>query len=580
MPDFVDQQVARLHEQQLKAAQAAERGDKKTTDALVLLAVVTGFLGATSVFVYFTAKKLDEDWEDVGHAKIVEAIGLMALVVSITGMLLWHICTSQHAGDVMAEILPGAQHITSTLQSGRMFFFRRYWFKLQPPELAGKGFQLQYFLTQFADAYTDRILLMPRQFEVRDVKQPRPGRPFTFRLDGTDSNTGKEFKYVFACRTKQELQSWRKALTDLSNADPTTLKKPPAGVNLANGKRGAIYQDGWLELESTASQRANTKVEGVKDRSDKAIAQQAVTVGALEDEDCTLWVGSIPESHVTEDCLYDLLGKFGEIVSVTLRVKPAEEYDGDNTRSWAFVTFADASAVQKAVATGVRVFGKSSMLTSSSASGHPLRLKPANVSVELRKKAGGQSEGALQRVADEHKLGKVGMHKYAQSMLDAVEVLPLKWKIIWSVGTIIIVVLGCTVLVAIPGSFFLPLLIWTPIIMKFGAPDDAVQTIRDRRNAREGNIPRLPRAGTSDADERRAQQNTARPMRLQGIKVNNPLLSVSADLQADAADTARFQGQALSEEGSQSSDRPTHGSKRTKEPMEPLSGADTGSRDG
>ena len=534
MSDFVDQQVARLHEQQLKAAKAAARGDKKTTDALLLLAVVTGFLCATSAFVYFTAKKLDEDWEDVGRAKIVEAIGLMALVVSITGMLLWHICTSQHAGNVMAEVLPGAQHITTTLQSGRIFFFRRYWFKLQPPELAGKGFQLQYFLTQFADAYTDRILLMPQQFEVRDVKQPRPGRPFTFRLDGTDSSTGKEFKYVFACRTKQELQAWRKALSDLSNADPTTLKKLSASVDLANGERGVVYHDGWMELESTASQRANTKVEGVKDRSDKAIAQQAVTVGALEDEDCTLWVGSIPDSHVTEDCLYDLLGKFGEIVSVTLRVKPAEEYDGDNMRSWAFVTFADASAVQKAVATGCRVFGKSSMLTSSSASGHPLRLKPANVSAELRKKAGGQS-GALQRVADEHKLGKVGMHKYAQSMLDAVEVLPLKWKIIWSVGTIIIVVLGCTVLVAIPGSFFLPLLIWTPIVMKCGAPDDAVQTIRDKRNAREGIAPRLPRSGTSDVDERRAQQSKARPMRLQAIKVRNPLLNVSTDVSVSSS---------------------------------------------
>lgn len=51
----------------------------------------------------------------------------------------------------------------------------------------------------------------------------------------------------------------------------------------------------------------------------------------------------------------------------------------------------------------------------------------------------------------------------------------------------------------------------------------------------------------------------------------------SADLEADGADTT---SKALSEEeGSQSSDRPTHGSKRTKGLVEPLSGADAGSLD-
>lgn len=525
MSDFVDQQVARLHAQQLKEAKDAARADRRTADALLLLAIVVGFIGATSAFVYFTATKLDEGWEDVGDAKIAEAIGLMVLVVSVTAMLLWHICTSQHAGDLMGEIIPGAQHITSSLQSGRIFFFRRYWFKLQPPELAGKGFQLQYFLTQFADDYTDRVVLMPRQFKVSPVKQPRPGRPFTFRLDGKDDGTGKEFKLVFACRTQQEHRTWHKLLTDLSKADPASIQKLSASVVLENRQQANLHHDGWMELESTASQSANTKVEGVKDKGDRVIARQAVTVGALEDEDCTLWVGSIPESHATEDCLYELLDKFGEIVSVTLRVKPAEEYDGDTSRSWAFVTFTDASAVREAIATGVRVFGRSSMLQSSSASGHPLRLKSANVAQELRKKAGGES-GALQGIADEHKLGKVGMHKYAQSMLDAVQVLPVRWKVIWSIGTIIIVVLGCTVLVAIPGSFFLPLVIWTPVIMKCGAPDDAIQNIREKRNAREGIS---PRTGASRADNSRSQPNSGGPMYLSDIKVTNPLNSMSMD---------------------------------------------------
>lgn len=528
MADFVEQQVARLHEQQLKANKH-DRSDRRTADALLLLAIVFGFVFTTSAFVYFTAKELDEHWDEVGQVKIAEATGLIVLVVSVTGVLLWHICTSQHAGDLLGEVIPGAQHISSTLQSGRMFFFSRYWFKLQPPELTDKGFQLQYFLTQFADSYADKISIRPQQFQVRDVKQPRPGRPFTFRIDGKDSATGKDFKYVFACRTKKELDIWRKSLSDLSKADPTTLKKRSANVDLENGEQATLYHDGWMELESTASQRANNKVDGVKNKGDKAIAQQAVTVGALEDEDCTLWVGSLPESHVTEECLHELLGKFGEILSVTLRVKPADECGGDRTRSWAFVTFANAAAVKDAVATGVYIFGRSSMLTSSGASGHPLRLKAANVSSELRKRKGGQSEGALQSVADEHKLGKVGLHKYAQSMLDAVQVLPLNWKIVWSVGTIIIIVLGCTVLVAIPGSFFLPLLIWTPFIMKLGAPDDAVQTIRDRRNAREGVSPRSASSGGSGIDPSSAKSSTGRPVGLKTIKVNNPIHNMSMD---------------------------------------------------
>lgn len=527
MADFVDQQVARLHEQQLKAAKAADRRDRRTADALLLLAVVVGFVAATSAFVYFTATRIGEDWDDVGRAKIVEAVGLMLLVTNVTAVLLWHICTSQHAGDLLGEVLPGAQHIASTLQSGRIFFFRRYWFKLEPPELKGKGFQLQYFLTQFADTYTDKILLTPQRFEVRNVKQPRPGRPFAFRVDGDDDGTGKAFKYVFACRTEKELAVWRKVLTDLSKADQGWLREQSSQDDLENGQ-GALYHDGWMELESTASQKANTKVEDVKDMGDRAIAQQAVTVGALEDEACTLWVGSIPESHVTEDCMYDLLGKFGDIVSVTLRVKPSEEYDGDRNRSWAFVTFADPAAVTQAVSTGVHIFGRSSMLQSSGAEGHPLRLKAANVSSELRKKAGGQSQGALQQVADDHKLGKVGMHKYAQSMLDAVQVLPLRWKIVWSIGTMIIIVLGLTVLVAIPGSFFLPLVIWTPVIMKLGAPDDAAQAIRERRNAREGISPRsTPRAGT--ADDRNGSGGSGTPMPLARIRVENPIHNLSMD---------------------------------------------------
>ena len=116
----------------------------------------------------------------------------------------------------------------------------------------------------------------------------------------------------------------------------------------------------------------------------------------------------------------------------------------------------------------------------------PLRLKRANVASELKKKSGSDAVGALGDIADEHKLGSVGLHSYVQSMIDAVLVLPIGWIAVWTVGAVTIIVAGCTVLVAIPGSFFLPLMIWTPLIMKMGAPDDAAVILREKRDEREG----------------------------------------------------------------------------------------------
>ena len=51
-------------------------------------------------------------------------------------------------------------------------------------------------------------------------------------------------------------------------------------------------------------------------------------------------------------------------------------------------------------------------------------------------------------------------------------------------------------LVAIPGSFFLPLMIWTPLIMNLGAPDDADMILREKREEREGRSPRMPGGGS------------------------------------------------------------------------------------
>jgi hypothetical protein len=52
------------------------------------------------------------------------------------------------------------------------------------------------------------------------------------------------------------------------------------------------------------------------------------------------------------------------------------------------------------------------------------------------------------------------MHSYTQSVLVAVTMLPLGWKVAWCAGVLIFITAGLTVLVAIPGSFFIPIILW------------------------------------------------------------------------------------------------------------------------
>ena len=46
---------------------------------------------------------------------------------------------------------------------------------------------------------------------------------------------------------------------------------------------------------------------------------------------------------------------------------------------------------------------------------------------------------------------------------------PVKTRLLW----LDILKLGLTVLVAVPGSFIIPLVFWTPLVLKLGAPPDA-----------------------------------------------------------------------------------------------------------
>merc|ERR1712216_1789 len=85
---------------------------------------------------------------------------------------------------------------------------------------------------------------------------------------------------------------------------------------------------------------------------------------------------------------------------------------------------------------------------------------------------------------------------------------------------------GCTVLVAIPGSFLIPLMIWTPAVMKLGAPSDAAVRLREKRHEREGTSPRAP--SPRAVDGRRASGDQVAPP-----FVSNPVHNMSVDSLAE-----------------------------------------------
>jgi hypothetical protein len=80
-------------------------------------------------------------------------------------------------------------------------------------------------------------------------------------------------------------------------------------------------------------------------------------VGAAEREECTLWLGSIPDRFASEVAVRAILSSYGTILKVTLRKKTAQCTDtnirdsakGVPNRSWAFVTFDSNDSVHSAV---------------------------------------------------------------------------------------------------------------------------------------------------------------------------------------------------------------------------------------
>jgi hypothetical protein len=175
---------------------------------------------------------------------------------------------------------------------------------------------------------------------------------------------------------------------------------------------------------SLGGRSSSTKALEIAKRNSPASEQQRSPRSILRPEPhshnwqrCTIWAGGIPEELATEEMISLLFrAAFGSAVSVTVRLKPTEEFGTD--RSWAFVTFAAAHAAARARLAGVLSIdhdAQQQLLPSSNAGGGTerhetvvLQLKEATVPKELQRPQTGalavvwqQQEEKLARVSEE-----------------------------------------------------------------------------------------------------------------------------------------------------------------------------------
>jgi RNA recognition motif-containing protein len=116
-----------------------------------------------------------------------------------------------------------------------------------------------------------------------------------------------------------------------------------------------------MELEATAGKMMKQKATDVQNQALSAKAGQIAAIGAAEREECTLWLGSIPDRFATEDAVRAILSSYGVIHKITLRIKTAQadagvrmSVQGTPNRSWAFVTFDTKDSVHRAVKDSVQ----------------------------------------------------------------------------------------------------------------------------------------------------------------------------------------------------------------------------------
>ena len=180
-------------------------------------------------------------------------------------------------------------------------------------------------------------------------------------------NSSRTFSYSSSSETESSDENER---TEKHGANNMLTFK------VASSKANAAIDLALLTTKSNAwESESETSSPSASEDEDLLAIDRAV---AATWSQCTVWVGSIPESMAIEKRLRPMLSpRFGELVSMTVRPKP-EVVHGPN-KSWAFATFSSPDGVSSALKIG--------KLTAHVSDGEfcELQMKPVDLETELRK---------------------------------------------------------------------------------------------------------------------------------------------------------------------------------------------------
>jgi hypothetical protein len=88
------------------------------------------------------------------------------------------------------------------------------------------------------------------------------------------------------------------------------------------------------------------------------------------------------------------------------------------------------------------------------------------------------------RVVQKESVRKIGvgakhrMHVIIDDLVDVFFALPVRWRIVWSVGVLVLLVLGLTVLLVVPFAFTLLIALWTLFVVKLASINNVVESPR------------------------------------------------------------------------------------------------------
>ena len=141
-------------------------------------------------------------------------------------------------------------------------------------------------------------------------------------------------------------------------------------------------------------------------------------------------------------------------------------------------------AATKGVGTAVRAAGdgmNSALASSGSAMKHIQTAASDGLSQasagrqRIMQSSGVASNVVVDTVLQKELVRKMGrgvghkVHKAADNLVQTANSLPPRWRAIWALGTVVIVIVGMTILIMIPFSFTILLMLWTGLIVRIAA---------------------------------------------------------------------------------------------------------------